>query len=522
MKLILVCATIFVLATSTRIVGQLVDKNKAPNTANEGISRPLTGAPYPSQIGDGRTGADANASQWVIAQDPFRAIRRGRQLFQRKFTRLEGQGTAMGDGFGNIDVDLAIGAGLSDSCAGCHGRPRGSAGFGGDVVTRPDSRDAPHLFGLGLKEMLADEITADLRALRAAAVALASRRGSPVTRRLMSKGISYGVIRALPDGSVDTSDVEGVDADLRVRPFFYHGGMFSIREFIVGALKNELGLAMAHDPDLAATQSGGPAKTATGMILNGLTDTFDPLPADEGDIGTVEQRTALVDYLEFYLFSYLKAGTGEQTFDVRQGRRLFEETGCATCHIPNLHIQRDRRVADVETVFDPVNGNFNRLFSTARLQLANPASVGQEGVEKIPANQPFLVRNIYTDFKRHDLGSGFHERNYDGTLRTEFLTIPLWGVGSTPPYGHDGRSINLTEVILRHGGEAQAARDAFEDLSRSDRDAIIAFLNSLIIFPPDDTASNLDPGDRTAPGFPQVRHGSIRLTGLFNKPTIVE
>jgi hypothetical protein len=33
----------------------------------------------------------------------------------------------------------------SDSCAACHGRPRGAAGFGGDVVTRPDSRDAPHL-----------------------------------------------------------------------------------------------------------------------------------------------------------------------------------------------------------------------------------------------------------------------------------------------------------------------------------------------------------------------------------------
>ena len=51
---------------------------------------------------------------------------------------------------------------------------------------------------------------------------------------------------------------------------------------------------------------------------------------------------------------------------------------------------------------------------------------------------------------------------------------------------------------------------------------VVAFLSSLIIFPPDDTASNLDPGDRSWPGFPQVRHGSIRLTGLFNKPTIVE
>ena len=66
--------------------------------------------------------------------------------------------------------------------------------------------------------------------------------------------------------------------------------------------------------------------------------------------------------------------------------------------------------------------------------------------------------------KRHDLGPAFHERNYDGTTTTQFMTEPLWGVGSTAPYGHDGRSINLREVILRHGGEAQAARDAFAAL----------------------------------------------------------
>jgi hypothetical protein len=102
------------------------------------------------------------------------------------------------------------------------------------------------------------------------------------------------------------------------------------------------------------------------------------------------------------------------------------------------------------------------------------------------------------------------------------MTAPLWGVGSTPPYGHDGRSINLTEVILRHGAEAQESREAFEALPRKDRDAVIGFLSSLIVFPPDDTASNLDPGDRGAPGFPQSRHGSIRLTGLFNNPAWIE
>ena len=521
MKPVLVCSAAFVLALSAQLVGQLIDKNKAPNTADEGIARPLLGAPYPSQIGDGRWGPDPNSSANVIAFDPFRAIKRGRQLFQRKFNRLEGHGPGMGDGFGNVEVDLAIGAGLSDSCASCHGRPRGSAGFGGDVATRPDSRDAPHLFGLGLKEMLADEITTDLRGIRAAAVEHATRTGSVVTRRLASKGIAYGRISAHPDGRVDTSEVEGVDPDLRVRPFFHHGGTISIREFVVGALKAEMGLAMADDPDLIGAQSGS-VTTPAGMVLNGLTDTIEKPPTEEGDTGTVDQRTALVDYLEFYLLNYFKAGTGERTPDVKQGRKIFEDTGCATCHVPTLRIHRDRRVADVETVFDQKNGHFNRLYATARLLLANPSSVGQENVAKVPALQPFVVENIYTDFKRHDLGPNFHERNYDGTVRTHFMTAPLWGVGSTPPYGHDGRSINLTEVILRHGAEAQESREAFEALPRKDRDAVIGFLSSLIVFPPDDTASNLDPGDRGAPGFPQSRHGSIRLTGLFNNPAWIE
>jgi len=48
------------------------------------------------------------------------------------------------------------------------------------------------------------------------------------------------------------------------------------------------------------------------------------------------------------------------------------------------------------------------------------------------------------------------------------------------------------------------------------------FLNSLILFPPDDTASTLDPGNRSTPNFPQFGHGSIKLTVLFNDPTDVE
>jgi hypothetical protein len=102
------------------------------------------------------------------------------------------------------------------------------------------------------------------------------------------------------------------------------------------------------------------------------------------------------------------------------------------------------------------------------------------------------------------------------------MTEPLWGVGSTAPYGHDGRSINLREVILRHGGEAQVARDAFAQAPAADQAAVIALLESLVLFPPPDTASNLDPANPGAPGFPQSGHGSIKLAVLFNNPSIPE
>src|SRR5262245_14147368 len=213
---------------SVPVFGQLIDNSKAPNLANEGINKS-----YADEIGMGQgDAATPYSSMFVINRDPFRAIRRGRQLFQRKFTRTEGQGPVRGDGFGDINTTLAIGAGLADSCASCHGRPRGSAGFGGDVVTRPDSRDAPHLFGLGLKEMLADEMTSDLRAVRAQALAEARSNGAPVTKQLTTKGVDFGSITARPDGTVDASRVEGVDPDLRVRPFFAHGDTASIREFV--------------------------------------------------------------------------------------------------------------------------------------------------------------------------------------------------------------------------------------------------------------------------------------------------
>ena len=499
--------------------GQLIDRTAAPNVAGAGINKSFV-----QQVGAGRgTLTTPDSSLFIINRDPFRSIRRGRQVFQRKFTRRQGNGPLTGDGSGDVGGDGSIAAGLADSCAACHGRPRGAAGAGGDVATRPDSRDAPHLFGLGLQEMIADEITANLRAIRAAATAEAKASGRAVTKPLTSKTIQFGSITAMPNGNVDTSGVHGVNPDLRVRPFFAHGGTISIREFIVGAFNAEMGLE-AFDPELDAARAGARVVTPSGMVLDGSVDKIEGSAAGAGNIdpdrdGTRDEiPVSIIDHMEFYLLNYFKPAIYKQTAWTERGRRTLERIGCTSCHIPDLQIERDRRVADVETVYDPANGIFNSLFATAVPLFVTSTDSAALPSLKRPALRPFVVRNIFTDFRRHDLGPNFWEINYDGTMQKEFMTEPLWGAGTTAPYGHDGRSINLTEVILRHGGEAEAARDAFAALPDAERDEVVEFLNSLVLFPPDDTASTLERGNRLLPSFPQFGHGSIRLTVLFNNP----
>ena len=679
---------------------QLNDITQTPNSENAGILKSLI-----DQIGSGRGDEfTPDSSLFIIKRDPFRSIRRGRQLFQRKFTVGQGMGPRTNDGVGDISADKSHGAGLSDSCASCHGRPKGAAGFGGDVFTRPDSRDAPHLFGLGIQEMLADEMTSTLRAIRDQAildaqngvggedivlidanfnngtngfnfvddpfntsnpfyssgfldhlqgesdravielggndntsifgmsggwsttfnlqadadvrisfdyrliqspdyendeisqarisvdgtetilteftgngnggpemntgiqlfsldihlnagshtlilgafnnkktqsneetfvsydnvkVATFSASPGPVTRQLSAKGVNFGSITAFPDETVDFSDVEGVDEDLRIRPFFAQGGTISIREFVVGAFNAEMGLE-APDPDLLAASSGSLIVTPSGMVLDGSKDIIEAPPVSstaedsDGDGVTNEIDTALVDHVEFYLLNYFKPATYKQNGRTDSGRQLFGQFGCTTCHVPSFTIDNDRRVADVDTVYDPTNGIFNRLFATANALFVETDDGSGFPTLKSPSGGSFLVENFYADFKRHDLGPNFWERNFDGSITKEFMTEPLWGVGTTAPYGHDGRSINLEEVILRHGGEASASRQAFAGASDNDKRKLMEFLQSLVLFAPDDTASNLNPGDPSASDFPQRGHGSIKLPALFNDPSDLE
>ena len=87
----------------------------------------------------------------------------------------------------------------------------------------------------------------------------------------------------------------------------------------------------------------------------------------------------------------------------------------------------------------------------------------------------------------HDMGPGLADNMGEGVAAgSEWRTAPLWNIGHTAgvnevgeAYLHDGRAETLEQAILWHGGEANASRNAFCDMSAADRAALIAFLKSL-------------------------------------------
>lgn len=131
---------------------------------------------------------------------------------------------------------------------------------------------------------------------------------------------------------------------------------------------------------------------------------------------------------------------------VKQGAKLFASAGCAACHRPT--------------------------FKTGTVPDA-----------------PWLSNQVihpFTDMLLHDMGPELADGR-DDFLATgnEWRTPPLWGMGlqravnGHTRYLHDGRARNASEAILWHGGEGQAARDAYLRMTRAEREALLKFLDSL-------------------------------------------
>ncbi|MDB4932598.1 MAG: thiol oxidoreductase [Myxococcaceae bacterium] len=129
-----------------------------------------------------------------------------------------------------------------------------------------------------------------------------------------------------------------------------------------------------------------------------------------------------------------------------RGADLFDSAGCTACHAPTLR-------------------------------------TGERAVLPELAGQTF---HPYTDLLLHDMGAGLADGRPDFLADgQEWRTPPLWGIGLVQTVNrhtfflHDGRARSLVEAILWHGGEAQASRDRFAQLSAADRAALVRFLESL-------------------------------------------
>jgi hypothetical protein len=152
------------------------------------------------------------------------------------------------------------------SCAGCHSLG-GADGAGtatqsaylrgdGDDIGSAVVRNPPAVIGLGFVQALAAEMTQELQYTRDEAMAAAAEGGTDVEVVLSSKGVGFGRLVARPDGSVETSELEGIDADLVVKPFGWKGTFPSLRRAIEDAALVHFGiqshvLALGHqlEPD---------------------------------------------------------------------------------------------------------------------------------------------------------------------------------------------------------------------------------------------------------------------------------
>ena len=93
----------------------------------------------------------------------------------------------------------------------------------------------------------------------------------------------------------------------------------------------------------------------------------------------------------------------------------------------------------------------------------------------------------YTDLLLHDMGPGLNDGYTEGNaLSSEWRTPPLWGLGlSKNSQGgsyyllHDGRAASINDAINLHGGEGSASQEKFNQLSESEKQSLIRFLESL-------------------------------------------
>jgi CxxC motif-containing protein (DUF1111 family) len=137
------------------------------------------------------------------------------------------------------------------------------------------------------------------------------------------------------------------------------------------------------------------------------------------------------------------------TSDAVRGSQLFDAIGCNVCHVRTIV------TAPVNT---PILGGVRRVHSALANRSIHP----------------------FSDFLMHNVGTGDGiVQNGGPNTRLRMRTPPLWGLRMRDRLMHDGESLTRNDAILRHAGEATSVINSYRGLSTTQKNQLVAFLNSL-------------------------------------------
>lgn len=524
-------------------------------------------------------------SLWLQQRDPWLVWQMGRGLFQREFREAEGvfgeagklDGPRLPDGATKIASRSHV-----NSCATCHSNPYRDAGAGTTIPKNGGTgRNTPHLFGAGLVEMLGQQMRLQILAQaddnRDGWISLTEAAGRScrmvpdplqvgqtldfgafddrngdgrpdLNEAVHPVFVDAGGRRLATAGKLTDPDVAGYNIEVLV---FGFGNLYTpyrppipstLRAFTASTFDIHQGMqpydpTTLNDPDgdgfSAPSNAGCPQPLTQAGRDRGKVLTSHGISRDDPDRDGYcnEISEGELDLVEWHLLNHPRPGRGEITAAVTTGEAVFRRIGCAQCHVPDWQIlpaapdaddyarrfAGDRRFFDLDASWNP---------KSARMEAKLTFLTSDKSGERLPKRGGFPVAGIYTDFRYHDLGPEMAQLQFDGTIISKWRTTPLWGLADSAPYGHDGASLSLDDIIRRHGGEASASAASWKLLLGNERSSLRAFLQSLVLYQTDSIPADIN-GDRSISPHFQVADmdtGQERLNPewLFQVPGKIE
>lgn len=422
--------------------------------------------------------SDIEAGKWGI--DQLFAI--GDEIFERSIRPGRGFGRGQSPGQGQPAGRHAVtqlrrvhegllGGPDAGSCNDCHhrGGPDGAGDLTQNAFVNGDGfridsaneRNPPPLLGLGVIQRLAEEMTQELQQRFDIAEQTAKAQKRAVEVGMGAKGVSFGRLIVNADGSIDASQLVGVDPDLVVKPFGWKGNHRSLRTFATEALQ-------AHH-NLITEELQYRNETDPIPEIVGAGPSYDP-DADGTYVDfSTGQLTALQLYmalLELPVIRPPRSPDGQAMY--LAGAERFEEFGCADCHRPTLFLQDDTYRVD--------SGELR----TKTLEVKLTEHMEEPALRRDDAFTRGYAVRLFSDLKRHDMGPGLAENKPQGTIpASHFRTPALWGLSVSGPFLHDGRAATVDEAILAHGGEASESATKFAEADLKAKAELRVFLMSL-------------------------------------------